>query len=1134
MTNETNLYHLFLYAKHYIFFGGIIPITVMIVGFLYFMGAFHHRAIIKEREQTHYSIKARMFYIHYLLFIGVNKLVDIIAGLLAHKLTKVWVEMIPDSLVEKLFKLKPSMSERIAVAKAVYPASSNTFFWQKLRAPDFHSISPIMKGKWWNNEPVEDHLPFLVSQKTINTSFKMAMLCAVTVFVALVLVYKPQLYLGFRPARVTQDYVNQASDILKNNISLVPELRGEYWTEEEYEQARAQAAQLAPQYAAELIDNANGYNYAWWGIFFKDGVMTSLLASIAVGMLMFRVILFRSFKLVKVPFILDSHELYGAERATHENESAKRSIAAANKLATGYHKDAPILKLTFCQSTGSLEANGAAIARRYRQNVTMGLFDLAQNLMAFGSIGSGKSEAAKDLANVMFDLKNINLASEEKYRRLFDLRTNRLTEQAIKEGYLKEYKKLPVPRLSVGLTMMDIKAQLYKDLFPAIERKHLQGEFKVIGGKSGQFAIDLIAKFDPSRLVAATDSISKQMGAEMKKDFFSLSGNQWFEVFADVAYLFTRTSAARKYMRKKMHKVWSLAFIATIIAYDPKGELLALACHAILTDIKKYPERFADILTTKRIKSVQDVLVAWQDPLITPDDTKGGIAATMKTLVADFTNDAISPFLTGLGENIKDIGEFWHYFTGYDLSTDEYGPVGKLAQLFCKTLTYGESVSRQLRFARRSLEISDYFRTQYPELLTKKTSVEFLGLSILSEEESKQLFDEYFDICDKLQEECNKQWEYGFYESELEKVVSSLPPLNEADQDMHYNGRASQVAAAQRALECANRIRELEPRLAKELLPIVELDPTIFNAKEGDSAEVAAEKERRMHLFYEMTDAMTRVRREFYVIMIDEAQEAVTVDSTGVIYTESNWLNINRSTNACLIMFTQSKSALVNKIDEKATNNMLGSMRNRIFFSTDDQLTMDELVRMTGTGDVFKSPYLGKPLLNDGRETGYAVYNNFNNYIAELACKNMDVPAEARSQIYPYTYDIITKGNSIDADVMSINVKGLYSTLFDSQKVDLGLPSMKYHFLNTSGVAEYKSSGTEGQTQDNKDAIKQEYKQAYQGMDEKYQQYLKDGYSKDLPLFSKEDYNKQSNAHFYIVNQRAGMTIQDHQYLVKA
>ncbi|MBY4717553.1 TraM recognition domain-containing protein [Ralstonia mannitolilytica] len=1148
MNNSLNLFQIFHWLGSYIFYGKII-IIFMILTAMYFKGKATHAAIEKSKEEKKFDSKKYEFSPALGVFNGTNKALDFILGktigcLHALRdsvwgpLTELLDTFIPDSMVKKVLTklgMNFSFKHRVDLAQQHFDESQNAFWWNKTRAIDFRNRSPVISGKWFNGKPVEDYLPYLISQKTIYRIIKNSVIVFLTSFVIFAVIYKPQVYIGWLAPSTKQALVKDIAEKMVANPSLVPEFRKDFWNAEEQAAVNSQVQQMAEPFAARMINNAQGYNYYWFGFLFKNGLLTDLFISLAIAAFFIRRSYYKSYKSLHIPYIADSHEIAGYEKKVTKIDTHKRALSAANKRATNYDRKSPLIAGYI--STGLFEKKGVIGALPAYTPIYQSILDKSQNTAGFGGTGSGKTELlVKPEIMSWFHIKNMYYNQQQAYNEIFDPRLNQLTPKAIAEGYLDTYRPLPDNPMSVSLSMMDIKGQIWKDLIPFIEEAHLSDDFIKIGAGDDQYSVDPLANvYDASKLRDILNSIMSQLGSKDEGDFWNKKSKQLIEKFADLAILYHRTTKGYKYMTREMTKIWSLMFIYRLVCLDNDNHLLSHCVYSIFEEAELHPERMADVLTEQRVQSIQELMTNWLE-LSEAKETQIGMKANMNSIMSDYSNDKLRPFLTGLGNNVIEIKEFWRLICAFDFPMEKYSTTGKTLLLMIKTLIFEEAVNRQSRFATRVIEISDFFKEAYPNLMVAEASVEAMPVLWLSKQQSVELLAKYQDRCEMIMEQLSKdkkgnfvKWESGHYQTELKKIVSKFPD-EPTVHEYHEPMTAEILENAKKALEVAGKIRDLEPRFAeiKKSLEIAIVDGSMFNSLETDSEEVKKTKREHMALFYEYQDAKTRIKREHMLFLGDEYQELITLDKSGGCMSDYNFWNIARSTNTKGFLLTQTINAYEMKIGKEPAANFLNQMRTQIYLSTEDKTTSEAVSKLAGVSDVFESPLLNKTLKDNGKDTDFIIYDNFNAYISSAIETNKNLQANKQPLLkeYPYTENIFANGESIE-----VKDDGDFSQLFSSifnKKEAFDIPSMKNHFLDEKGIKEYKAEGSDATgVRSNSDQIQDGWARTQDEMENKYQAYLRDGFRKDAYIISESDFNEQSNVHGFIVAQRAGMVLKE-------
>lgn len=1132
------------WIEAYILFGGLIPVLALFLCGMYFKGYLNSKKIAAETEEFGWSITSQDFSVSTGLFNLFNKAMDkIIGGSLGLLSKYVWEPifgfvdgLVSDSFLRKVVsKLGADLSfkKRVEIARVKFDESKNAFWWNKTRAPDFRSVSPVISGKWFNGEPVENYVSFLVSPKTFFASLKTGIIVFAISFAVLALLYKPQAVFGFMPSSVKNDLIASTAEMINNDPSIVPEFRHDVWSQDERKSELAKAADGADSYAESVVDSVDGYDYYKFGFLFKGGILTDLFLALAIGSAFARKSYRRSYSLLKIPYVKDSHEVFGYEKKMMAIEAYKMNLSAANLRATGFDRASPLVYSY--KSSGALEHKGQIGARRKYQPICQSVLDKSQNTALYGATGTGKSRSAiQPEAQAWFEMKNVFYKHEKAYNELFDTRLGRLTQKAIDKGYLDSYCPLPKNPVVIAMTIMDIKSQLWKDLKPYAEKLYLGDDFIIIGAdeETGQYSVDLLAGLDSAKVRSMFSSVTTQMGGKVEEDFWVGSALQWIQRFADIAMLFHRTKKGAEFMEKKMMKVWSLSFLHEIIVHDANSELLAHAIYSIYVECGNSPERLSDILTLEKIKSIEAVLTEWQT---LAEETKSGIKANMNFIMAGYNNSKLAPFMTGLGNNQIEIGDLWKYITAFDLDVDKYQMSGKMILLMAKTLIFEEAVKRQIKFSRRAIEISDEFRKAYPNVLTVDSPIELIPVSWYERDESLKLLDEYLDCVGEVSRNLSDEpWEPGTYNRRLAEIRKSFPETPDLS-DLKSPYTAEILALVERALEIGRRIRASEPRFAQNQLALADLDPAILSVKPEDSEEVRLRKREHLALYYEYQDAKSRVAREHMLFLGDEYQELITVDKSGGCYSDYNFPNISRSTNFKYFVATQTLNAYILKIGKEAADNFMNQMRSQIYLVSEDSATREYVSKLAGNADIFQNPYQGQKLKDNGKETDFVIYDNFNAFVSNWVEINknrkntgIDGSKYAKETPYPYDYDVFAAGEPLEADMSKQDFSGVFSGIFD-KKAEFYIPSMKRHFLDESGIPQFKRTGSDSQgTNDNAEAIQSAWKQAKQTMEDKYQSFLREGYQKDTPLLSDSDYTEQGNIHAFVNIQRAGMTIKDH------
>ena len=1129
--NAFSIIDIWVFFKEYIGAGGLISMLFIFMTALYLKGMSNHYKQEQQLAEDGFSIESKKFKISTSLFHGVNKLLDVFVGkwlAFIHKYTwkktlSILDKLFPDSAIEKVVGLNKNIQERVDYMNQEFPVKENNFWHHKERVPDAMEISPIICGRWFNGKKVENYLHAFISPRSFYIVVKSGLLVAFLTFLVLGVLYHPEKTYGYQPASVEAKLIEKYEQVVAKDPSLLPQYRTDVWDIREAKQRMADAQQNAQQYAKELFANAQRYNYHSWGWIFKNGNLTALFLAMAVGLAFTRKSYFNSFRLARIPYIKDTHEEFKYEFKKDQIDTYKRNLSSLNLRGTGFDRNSPLIK--FGRSSGLMEKKGFIGAYRKDAQVYQSTLDLSQNTILFGATGTGKSRSTIiPFAKSIFQLKSMYLNNEVNFNNVFDVRTNSLTQRAVEEGYLDEYKALPHNPTVISCAIMDIKSQLWKDLWPYAEKCYLQDTFAIIGAfeNEGQYSIDLLNGLTPQKLTAFLSSMVSQMGGKDERDFWSESALNWIKAFSYVAHVYSRTPSGEQYMEEKLIKIWSLAFIYELVVLDSNQELFSKCIADIYMCHELQPERVADVLTTEFFEAIQQIATKWK---FMAEETRSGIQANIDRMMANYSNSALKPFLTGLGTNSIEVGELWNKVVAFDLNMDDYGNAGKLVLLFVKTLINEEAVKRQVRFSKRQIQITDHFRKKYPNMLILETSPECVPLEYLSSGEKRNgktladLQDEFIELAVEVQRDVDGHWATGEYLTKLKEVANKG-----LENDDFLNPH---VALAIKAVKVAEEFFAREPRFKSQLHGMASVNPIVFKKKSGATEEENKQREYDLSLYYEYENLKTRISREHFFFICDEYQELITNDPSGGCYTDANFPNISRSTNVKLYIATQTRAAFKAKIGVEVMENFLSQMRSRIYLTNDDKETIEEMVTLAGEGDVFRNPHQGTFLKKDGAEQkDYVIYDNFNHFISTCIAENKE--GKGKTATYPYTYDLFAKAEPVDIDYENFSFDEPFSGVFNT-KDNFNVASMKDHFYSTKSIPDYVEKGSsQNEVSDNLQEILQAVKQAKADSNDKYHSFLEKGYESKVKYLTETDIQNMGNLHAFISVQRCGVTKKDH------
>lgn len=1147
------------------FLTGIVPILSLFFTALYIRGYFHNRDIVKANK-TESFVKANYTFnpsLNYFNF--TNKVLDFLIGrsyaifsLLQKHIQVNTSKIVTDTVIENafqfiykkiVFKIKNaknkatkieenhkqdlrtlSIESRIKFAESEFPVSDNAFWHHKERAPAYRYVSPIISDRFFNKQPVKKYMPFLLSTKTFYNSVRTGLVGAILAFVCLTVIYHPSKTFGYKSDEVFASYVSQLSknsSVWSSNVSMDERV------EKSYDRILdINGNPISPLSIIISEDDTLSLGLELQNLLYffinSDGILTKLLLSMGIGLILINRSFISAFKSIKTGFIADMPGEFLAKTAETKIDAEKLSLAASNFKSCNWSRNSPAFVSFY--SSGDQEQKGKIGAMRYMQPIIQTLEDKTQNALCVGGIGVGKTELVAKPESLRFmHLKNRFVGAENLYDSYYDRVKNRLTEKAINEGFLEEYKPLPYLRLSVGMVVMDIKCQVWKDLRPEAEKLHMEDMFFIIGTEKNEYSIDLLSTIKPDKFISFLKSLAAQMGGESDSDFWSDSGRAMIKAFADVAYVYQRTTDGRLYMRERNMKAWSLAFILELVCFDSDSELFNRCVTAIYKDLKNSPERLADVYDSEISNSIKKLAREWKTMA---EATKSGIQATMSRIMNGYNNSKLTTFLTGVGENIRDIREIFNMIVAVNLDMDKFGNTGKLITLFIKTIIYEEAIKRQIRFSRRTLEIINEFRSVLPNHFKVKPAPELIPYDVVSDSTQKDI-SLFIEMCMSISESRNEQWFAGQYVYELNKLANESLLTG----DVFGFGDLTKEA-----MKVYDKIYSENPRFKNEYSGFGEFNPVLLNNLQDvkdivDSFEVIKDEEseltlarfkkytteRRAYLlalYHEYTDASTRMKRERLFFLADEFHELITYDNSSECYSDFNVWNIGRSAGLMALFLSQSKNSFLAKLkDHDVVNNFMNQSRTQFYLTTEDDETAQVVAKMAGRSDRFTGSIFKDSIIHDGEE--YAIYKNYNSFVSHAAHINSGKDGIVVKS-YPYAYDIFAKGEAIEVIPEVKDFRKFFSNLFVGID-DFSIPSLKSHFYNDEKIEYYVKTGNKSDgNQDNLNSIKSAFADAKKNRESEYSQYLTSNLSKDESLYTESDYTSQGNSFAFAFGQHSG------------
>jgi len=1148
MDNMGNIWDLLLFVYHYIA-NNVVAAGTITVAVLYFFGYLLYKEIKTNRKDLNYGKDYLRQKYRFVWFNKVNRILDVAVALLPPKkvnllffkiellkpaekfLSRLISNHIIDSAFSAMFKrssgiLNGSYDTRLEEAKSNFGEASEAFMYEPEIAPDFKSYSPIIFNRWFNGKPIKDYLPLFFHPNNFYQIVRRGMVVFACTFVLFSAAYNPSVYFGYHANSFKEDVIVADAKAIIENPSLVPELRHDHWTSSDEEQNALQDKAIA--IAQDKVANADGYPGLM--VLFKGGYLAAFFLALATSLAYMRRMTTETIKKIGVPVIegMPEEELHNAESTDIDN--FKKNLYYSNKRATGYDRSSELLPLG--KSSGSFEKKGIVSAQRKGKIVALSVLDMSQNVAVFGGVGENKTRGfLTPMAKNIFFLYNKYAGSNKAYEKYYDMRrvkpicnfdeNGKWTGEGVNPYNFVEVDK-PLMRIAMWLT--DIKAELWKTLQPVAIDMKLKDLFRIIGAEEdqGEFSVDLLAKMNPEKLVAFLKSLNRQLGGQNDGDFWSDSALIWIRHFANIAYLFNRTEKGEKYTQQYEMKPWSLGFIHKLVVVDSDAFLVTHAVLAILDTIQKHPERLADIINPEMMDSIKAVVSDWHLKNLGATETKAGVQVNINKTLDGMNNSKMKSFLSGIGKNSMDIGEAWHYLIAINLDTTKYSILGKVVNILLKSLLQGEAVARQQTFSGRIVEINNEFLGAYPDVLKGTAAVELAQtawLDPIHQASSLAAYNTFRGNCIEIMSETGSTplWKEGEYESKLDELIAD----GMLSVDM--------LKLANEAKSAATRFRQLEPRLSEQSTFIKDLNPAMFATSPTDMSKEAQKKRQHMLMYYEYVDLSDKLNREHMFFVADEFQELISVDPAGgVIYTETNFPNISRSTNFKYIVAAQTKNAYISRVGNDDAENFLNQMRTQIFLPTEDEKTIEFIEKLIPKVDVIKNNVIGSKLKIDGVETDYVVYNYFNAYISELVSRNqqaLEAGLSIEDRSYPYDHDIFTTLDPIEVDLDKVKVSNAFTAIFETDDDPIYVPKMINHFYSSAAIPSYRGYGSLASgIQDNRDNIQSSLASAKKDMDSQYQEYRAKSFKGKETGFNASEYGAQGSNQAVVIYKRAGTT----------
>ena len=1090
----------FNFFRHF-WMTGFFPIMGFLFTSFYLRGMYVNHKIVAQEKVEGFEIAKYDFRLSLQFFKFMNMLFDSIIGCIVALFVKEDNKFLSDETIEtafsKIYKDKTdikslSIQSRIAFAQREFDAKSNLFWWHRERAIDYRNVPPIFSDRFFNHEPIEKYLPFLLSPKTFYRAVRAGLIAVVVSFVCVSAIYHPSKLYSYKSDVRLAGYMESLSNNKAAWASSVP-------TEERINQSydRVMEVQGEPINAINWLLNV-------------DGIVEKMLLSIGIGLVFASRLFKSSLKHMKLGFVRDMPAEYLHNNLKERIDSEKTSLAASNLKACGHDRVAPIMVSFY--STGDQEAKGKIGAMRKADPIFQSLLDKTQNTIVFGSIGTGKTlTVLKPEAIRFLQLKSMFWRYEQEYDALFEKKRECLTSKAIYDGFLDKFMPLPYNPISVGMLLIDIKCQLWKEISPIAEKMKMKELFFVIGTEEqdGEHAIDPLTYLVPTKLIAVFKAMGIQMGDKIDGNFWNKYGLDITLHYLQLIYVFQRTTRGRELMKERNMKIWSLAFILEVIVYDHDQSLFDEMIDSIYMDLKDFPERLSDIFTVETVRALKFFEGEWK---IMAEDQKSGLKSTISSILSNYNNSKLGAFMTGVGDDIVDIKEMFGKLAAVNLDTDKYGNPGKMLTLCIKTLVMEEAIKRQIRYSARTLQIIGEFRKAYPNLFEAKAAPELIDYSAV-DNHTQKLVGLFIDTCEEIQAVVGGDfaWKKGQYVYELESLKKKL--------EVDALGVGEMI---DQAMDIYDEIFVINPRFKEEYKGFGAFDTSILNCCFDDTGEERAKKHKFMEMYHEYSDCSTRMQREKMFFLADEYHEMITYDDSGSCYSDFNFWNISRSAGVIGMFATQSINSFLAKLkDENIVNNFLNQCRNKVCLTTEDRKTAEDVVFMAGKSDRFVSSIIGEYITIQNEL--HKIYGNYNAFVSDAVFKNTGSSGIIVKE-YPYDYDVLAKGEALEPSFILGDSKKLVSNLFQAQPSLF--PSMKLFFMNEGKIEDFVKSGTAGQGyQSNYNQIKMGWSDAKSQRNEKHAEFLKSNTRQNEALYSEAEYMGQGNTFAFMIYQRAGKSV---------
>lgn len=1112
------------------FYGGVIPIFFivlfisMIGFFIYFKKMYlvlkssngdeiNEKYLVKKQVVKSYSLDS----IFSLIELYISKVIGCVVSVLKGRFElKIWNEFLT-----RLFFVSASPLNVESRAKYVvkeFPIEENEFFHHKERAFDMDAqFSAVQQGRMVNGKSVADYMEFYIPIERLKNIFTEALVVAAASFVLLSIIISPANTLGYVAPNIKQDnyYLNAKNEIIENpKISAFGD--ADVWTKQGEEELNAKVEEYALAMGMIKIDEANGWNYTSWGWIIKDGYAIALCLSLSF---FFSYIVYRRVSLVRAyknPYIDGNIEEFGALKNKFLLNTHKIKLAASNRKAMNFDRNSPLIFIG--KTSGHIQEFGVVGALNIASVMYLSCVDIMQNVLIFGGTGGGKTFAIiRPLFQKILKISKMYEDSVEKQELIWDTKYSLLTEQAIKEGYLNEYKAIPWAKLNVGSVLMDIKAQLPVDFNSTIAGFNLKKKPLIIGGKveDGEYSFDLTFK-TPEKFIAFLESINSQLGGEGKGDMWNIQSMKKIKSYMDVAFLFSKTNAGLRFMMDNKFKCWSGKFFYELINIGGNN-LLAHCIYHITEELSTTAGqlKIGAYINDTVINSMKELLVSWYELKKDAPETAMGIEVNMDADMSVFNNSAIAAFTSCYSEHSINLNEIAGRHTQFKMDTGNYAQGAKLVLLAGKTIIYENAKTRQSKYSDRTLSMAKYISDNLTGNVPSVIDITYAPVEKLSEL-GRELQNNFMKSMDDIKKEIGSIYdeEKTSYEN-LQYFVAEYKRLKDTSAILvtPFDSEVNQLVV--NAINLHEAFMNSES-FAKQCIVLGKgFDKSVFAVKPNETEEQKRLRESLLLAYYRYEEAKIILDRDMIFFIKDEDQQLITIDKKGVCESDASFLNINRSTRVGFINASQHLSAYQAVVNEKAiVDNYTANHRTTFNMAVDDNDTVTAISKLVSKTDKYENREAGENLMVDGVKTDQVIYAGLN---TELE-KNWDVPHN------PYVF----------ADVFDLENEDVLSNFKDFGKTALWqivpnkVESLKKHFFKPENILGYENYGRDEKNLKNdsnlRDVVQSVSTQVKQAKDD-YSKLKDESIRKDVEVITDALFMQQSNAYCLVKMQRAGRTV---------